>query len=359
MIYSTNRTASLGDTTIEVDVNESYFGAGSLVFMQEAAEDELALFENAIKSDIDEFLIGESAEELNALNEGFAQTAVNKIKELMRKFMEWLKAVTRSALARLSQFVQRDNASFCKTARKRLTTMKNVDNFKYTGKALKDAGTLDYSPQFDAIKEFEKLLNDAKAAKTLESAESIKKKVDEKAKEVKDIKLEDILDKYIYDEENGSFALVEKHLKFLESTSKEKVKDINKKCKELMSKASKISKDAEKAAKDIKDDEQAAEKNRLNTLAYIAGVIKTVGQMSISNDMKVTQKCIKVARAVVSKAMGATPKNESGIEYTEELVQAMIEADEYELDEAFEEMSESKCEKCDDDDDISDDDDEK
>ena len=50
MIYSTNRTASLGDTTIEVDVNKSYFGAGSLVFMQEAAEDELALFENAITS---------------------------------------------------------------------------------------------------------------------------------------------------------------------------------------------------------------------------------------------------------------------------------------------------------------------
>lgn len=73
MIYSTNRTASLGEITC--DVNESYFGIGAMSFMEESAQDELAIFEAAIKSDIDEVMIGESATELAALNEGFVQTA--------------------------------------------------------------------------------------------------------------------------------------------------------------------------------------------------------------------------------------------------------------------------------------------
>ena len=65
----------------------------------------------------------------------------------------------------------------------------------------------------------------------------------------------------------------------------------------------------------------------------------------------------KIARKVVAKAMGATPKNE-GFEYDEELTDAMIEAAEYEYDSAMEEMSEgSKCEECDDSDDDFDDDD--
>lgn len=65
--------------------------------------------------------------------------------------------------------------------------------------------------------------------------------------------------------------------------------------------------------------------------------------------MSVLKNVAKLARAVVAKAMGATPKNESFEEYDEELTDAMIEAANYEYDEALEEMSEATDEVADDD----------
>ena len=102
MIYSTNRTSSLGEQSI--DVNESYFGIGAQSFYQESAQDELSIFESAIKSDIDEVLIGESASELQALNEGFVAKApaavVDGERAKLEKYRETLVGIE-AALAKL------------------------------------------------------------------------------------------------------------------------------------------------------------------------------------------------------------------------------------------------------------------
>ena len=70
--------------------------------------------------------------------------------------------------------------------------------------------------------------------------------------------------------------------------------------------------------------------------AYKEGV-----QAFCNEQIHMIKESIKIARAVVTKAMGASPKNE-GVEYDEELIQATIEAFEYECDSAVEEMSEGK-----------------
>ena len=237
MIYSTNRTASLGEIT--VDVNESYFGAGALDFMQENAQDELALFEAAIKSDIDEVLIGESTSELEALNEGFIQNASNKIKEMMRKFIEWLKAVTRSAIAKLSQLLVRDNAKFVKIAKKKIQTMPNPGKFKYSGKGLPSNGR--YSPENistiigdnKGVKEDDSLYMKAKNAKSDAELEAIKKEIEdtlssskEDANDMRKSFDDEIKD---YDVEGKeAINVVQEHIKILDGLSKKSINDLKK-----------------------------------------------------------------------------------------------------------------------------------
>lgn len=348
MIYSTNRTTSLGDIT--VDVNESYFGAGSLDFMQENAQDELELFEAAIKSDIDECLIGESASELEALNEGFVQNASNKIKEMMRKFIEWLKSVMRSAIAKMSQIILGDNAKFVKQARKMLVTMKNKSDFKYSGKAL-DLSKLntEHKAEADARDKFNSLYVKAKEAKDEPAIKSVRDEL-EKAKEAfKDADMrKDFDENVLITVEDKGLDFVESHLKVLEDYGKKDLAKIKKEMKEAENKAKKIAKSAEDASKKYsKDDEN--EKNRLALMAECASAYRSASQTFTKDALYILKKAISVARSVVTKGMGATPKHE-GVEYTPELIEAMIETADFELDEALEEMSEGK--ECDDSDDI-------
>lgn len=343
MIFNTNRTMSLG--TIDVDVNESYFGAGALNFMQENAEIELELFEAAIKSDIDEVLIGESSYEIEALNEGFVKSAANKIKEIMKKFIEWLKAIIKSAYAKLSQITVKDNVKFCKIARAQL---RKNDEIKYKGKLIKDNGTdiEKIKKQVDSLK---MIWDKVKTSDDISELNKVKDEVESKKSSFKNIYSIEALEKEAFTEGEGGADLVERHIKFLESMAKDKLKKINKTCKEFEKFASKIASDAERDAN--KNDDES-KKNKFSALSTIASAIKEIGQLTVSNQLSILKKEIKVARAVVASAMRGS-KNE-GVEYTDELVDAMIETTNYELDEALEEMSEGK--ECDPDD-ISDDDD--
>ena len=345
MIYSTNRTASLSDD-ITVDVNESYFGLGALDFMQENAQDELALFEAAIKSDIDEFLIGESADELTALNEGFVQNAANKIKELMRKFIEWLKSITRSAIAKLSQLLVRDNEQFVKMAKTRISKMPNPGKFKYSGKALKLSDEKDkiengLKSKVESIKaKYDKAASES----SKEQLESLKSDVDKLVEEFNALNVrEDFNKQCVYDASDEGIGFVEKHLKVLEGASKKDLKGIKDDLKKFEKEAKDLAKKAEAKAK--KDEKDEVEKVRLSVMASIANSYKTCAQKYVSDSLYITKQNVKIARAVVAKAMGATPKNE-GFEFEEEFIDAMIEDANYEYDEALEEMSEAK--ECDD-----------
>lgn len=347
MIFNTNRTASLGD--IDVEVNESYLGAGSLYFMQENAEIEMELFESAVKSDIDECLIGESASELEALNENFVKNAASKIKEIMTKFIEWIKAISKSALAKLTQFIVRDNAKFVRIAEKRIITMKNTKDFKYTGLVIKNPGKVDVKKLTDALNVLKTAwknvggVNGVTVEATKTAIAGLKKTL-----------LEDnTTDVYFEKVENKGFDIIQPHVNFLKSASREQIKTIDKSCKEFMKFANDIIKESAKKEKENKDD---AKKEQLAAMSVSAAGIREIGQTIINKELALLKKQIKVARAVVTKAMGATPKSE-GFEYSEELIDAMIETANYELDDMLEEMSEgSDCKESDDvtDDDIDD-----
>lgn len=348
MIFNTNRTTSLGD--IDVEVNESYLGAGSLYFMQENAEIEMELFESAVKSDIDECLIGESASELEALNENFVKNAANKIKEMMTKFIEWIKAISKSALAKLAQFIVTDNAKFVRIAEKRIITMKDTKDFKYTGLVIKDPKKVN----MEKITGVTDALKKAWAAAGGDGAtvEATKATIaDLKKKLLEDNTADPNFEKV----ENKGFDIVQGHVDFLKKASREQIKEIDKSCKEFMKFANDIIKESAKKEKENKDD---AKKEQLAAMSVSAAGIKEIGQTIINKELALLKKLVKVARAVVTKAMGATPKNE-GFEYTEELIDAMIETANYELDDMLEEMSEgSDCEECkesDDDDDTDED----
>lgn len=344
MIYSTNRTASLGNDEFTVDVNESYFGAGALSFMQENAQDELALFEAAIKSDIDEALIGESAgEEITALNEGFVQNAGAKIKAMMVKFIEWLKSVMRSAVAKMTNLLNRDNAQFIKSAKKRISTMPNAKNFKYNGKALKLSEAKETTNATDGIKAF---YDKAASASSKEALDNIVKELDSKVDAFKEMNLRKAFqDTCVIDAKDESLTFVEAHLKFLEDKSKKQLAEIKKDMTSMEADAKKLAKEAEKKAKDYKGEDEI-ERNKLAVMAQAAAAYRNCCQSYVKDSLYILSQQIKIARAVVTRAMGASPKNE-GFEYTEELIDAMIESADFEYDEALEEMSEGKdCDDC-------------
>ena len=297
------------------------------------------MFEAAIKSDIDEVLIGESASELQSLNEGFVQNAVNKIKEMMKKFIAWCQAVIRSAFAKLSSLLVRDNAKFAKLASKHIATMKNKDKFKYTGKIVTH---VDQISTF--IGTFGKTCDSLVTAVDVKSIDE--KSVDSKIKDVEDLAAKLTKDKLIPDftEEvtDAKIDIVQGQIKVLDVLSKKSIKDVKGEFNKAIKGANDVIKRVSKM--EGKDD---AEKEKIAACSRLASAYKTNTQKMLVSIMGLIKTLAKIARGVVARAMGATPKNE-GVEFDEELNEALIEAVEYEYDEALEEMSEGKCEDCED-----------
>ena len=364
MIYSTNRSMSIGD--IDVDVNESYFGAGALNFMQENAQDELALFESAIKTDIDEVFIGESAYELEALHENFVERTINKIKEIVKKFIEWLRGVTRSAIAKLSQLLVRDNKNFCKIARRQIAKMRNGSKFEYSGKTLNFAKLPEFvdAEKVTAEKKLEN--NDSiytrlSNAKKMEELTPIEEDLNrEKENSSKTTSLEDSFDKECVNEDGEIKGIdpVKQYIEYLEGMDSKYLKKLKAKLKSAERKAKEKEKRAERAVKNDKSKDDEASKFKTKQLSLMAEALtfeREETQALVKSVLYAIKQSCKIARAVVAKAMGASPKNE-GFEYTPELVQAMIESADWDYDEALEEMSEAS--DVDDIDDEFDDDDE-
>lgn len=339
MIYSTNRTSSLGGSNLnEIDVNESYFGIGAQDFYQECAQDELSIFEMAIKSDIDEALIGESSYELQALNEGFFESAKKKITEMMEKFKAWIAAVARSAFAKLYALLVRDNEKFVKMAEKQIVKMPNRDKFKYTGK-LVTAGL----GIFDTwAKSIDGLADAAKdKSMTLEKAEA-KIKDCENAK----VELDAAVKLCTKDVTDAKLDEVKSQLEVLKKLSKKDIKSAKDSMKKNINKANEIIKNIKNEKEP--DGEDTELKDNFAARSKLASAYKSNAQELLKSSMSLMKTLAKIARKPIAKAMGATPKNE-GVEFDEELNDALIEAVEYEYDSALEEMSEGcKNEESDD-----------
>lgn len=321
MIYGTNRIASIGE--VEVDVNESYFGAGSLFFVQECAEDELALFEMAIKSDIDEVVVGESAYELEALNENFAESAVNKIKEIMKKFKEWIVGFMRSKLAALTNFIVRDNAKFVKAAKSQISKLKGT---KHTVKC-KYLDAEGFNKILDAAEKVAKI----KEAKDIEKAEYVEG--------ADDMKLEDI----IKEEKELDYSEVARHLDWLAERPNTSVKTLKKSLKAALSNADKFVKDAEKSQRENKEDNK---KEELAAKVKAATKYRDYTHKVCTLAISAIKNAIKIARRVVTMFISVGAKNKDGVATKAAneavLVEAMLEADEFELDEELEQMSEAE-----------------
>lgn len=337
MIYSTNRTSSLGGSNLnEIDVNESYFGIGAQDFYQECAQDELSMFEMAIKSDIDEALIGESTYELEALNEGFIESAKKKIIDMMEKFKAWLAAVTRSAFAKLSALLVRDNVKFANVAKKHIPTMKNRENFKYTGKIVEQ---ITLATNWDAS--LEKLKAAAENEKiTMKEVEDLIKECNDSAS--KD-SLENLVKASTKDAKDEGYGILQSQIDALEGLSKKYIGSVKKGIKDNINEANKII----SSIKKLKSDDEK-EKDNIAARGKAVSAYKANCQAMIKVEMSLLRTLGKIARKPIAKAMGATPKNE-GVEFDEELNDALIEAVEYEYDNALEEMSEGCKNESDDD----------
>ena len=340
MIYSTNRTSSLGGSNLnEIDVNESYFGIGAQDFYQECAQDELSIFEMAIKSDIDEALIGESSSELEALNEGFFESAKKKIIEMMEKFKAWIAAVTRSAFAKLYALLVRDNEKFVKMAEKQIAKMPNRDKFKYSGKVVEhgaDKALDDWATKIDGL---------AKAADnheiTMDKAENLIKECENAKKS-----LDDAVKECTADVKDAGTDVVKDQINQLKTLSKKDLKDTKDKLKKDINTANTIIKNIKSEKEPDGKDEKL--KDNFAARSKLASAYKLNAQELLKVEMSLLKTLAKIARKPVAKAMGATPKNE-GVEFDEELNDALIEAAEYEYDNALEEMSEGcKNEESDD-----------
>lgn len=345
MIYSTNRTSALSESALDANVNESYFGIGAQDFYQECAQDELSIFEMAIKSDIDEALIGESSYELEALNEGFIESVKKKIIEMMEKFKAWIAAVSSSAFAKLTALLVTDNEKFVKVAEKQIAKMPNRDKFKYTGKLVNGGvEVLD-----DWIKLTDGLADAAKdKSMTMEKAEA-KIKACEDAKK----SLEDAVKECTKDVTDAKFDIVKGQLEVLKKLNKKDLKSSRDSMKKNIGTANTIIKNI-KAEKEP-DEKDAAAKDNFAARSKLAAAYKANAQELLKASMSLMKTLAKIARKPIAKAIGATPKNE-GVEFDEELNDALIEAAEYEYDNALEEMSEGcKNEEADDDSDPEDD----
>ena len=344
MIYGTNRTASLGN--ISVGVDSRYFGEGAFAYAQECAQDELAMFEAAIKSDIDEAIltregyVGESAE-LVALNENFITSAMEKVKKMMKKLIAWIESVMRSAFAKLTQLVVRDNGKFCKIARKQIMKMKNSSKFEYNGKAV-DAGALEEAVD-DIFATYDGLEN-----KFSDNAKINIKDFEDAEKKMDDLSLSDLTDKVVIEVDDKPLSFINDQLSFLEKHAKKNMQDLKKAYDKAKKGANKIYNDAVKAENKLKSDAKEEEKTAASDCTKAAAIFKQCTQKACSMALQLLTKAIKAARSAVSKAMGATPKNESFI--SAELIDAMNESVLLEYDEALEEMSEGgDCEDTDED----------
>ena len=234
--------------------------------------------------------------------------------------------------------------------------MKGIDNmadFKlYTKKEVAENG----KNEVERIKSVKNLYDSIGSGMT---AEQFKARMEQIKENSEKLSVSDSLKELVDENAEGGLDLVQRHLEMLEKLGKSEMKNIRKAMDQAKKDAASIAKDAKSLADKTSDDKNATEdaKKEANLKAEAAALFKTYIQRSTTYQLQMIKAQAKICRAVVAKAMGATPKNE-GFEYDEELTDAMIEAAEYEYDSAMEEMSEgSKCEDCDDSDDDFDDDD--
>ena len=332
MIYSTNRTQSLGDVTVAA--NENYFGNGYLDFVQECYEDELAIFENAIKSDIDEFI--SEGSDLQAVTEAFVEKAKEQLEKLMQKFLEWIESVKTSVIKKFDEVYNKSVILKVKELTEKFNKLKG--DTKFTGKALlADSKYIDWlDTVFDSIKKSNSVvLNPTKEdIKTIESGLENVKKLNSKALDSYLVELKDKSAKEVFDYQ----------VKIIESV-KNNIQGLRNILNDEKTAAKQILKESKKNKKESEDKDTAALK------VQAASTYRTLCVESL----KVTMKML---RAIISKALDTMvliikqnkASVEEGVELDVDMLDLATESFIYEMEASLQDFSEGcKHEECDDD----------
>lgn len=337
MIYSTNRTESLGDVTI--NANESYYGFGYLGFVQECYEDELSIFESAIKSDIDEAMIGESGD-LTALNESFTKQAKEQITKLMTKFIEWIESVKTAVLAKFDK--EFSKAVTYRT--KDLTSKFNKlnDSVVFTGKAFASNDVLAFGDKlYGAISECKSIVT---GQPTKEDVEKINAKL-KAVKETDSKTLESALSEY---KEAPAKKVFDTQVKIINDT-KGIISTVRKNLSEEKDVAKQILKDAKKAGKEAEDKDASALK------VQAASAYRTLCVETLKTTMKLVRGIIYKAlstMAAIIKQNSKAVKEDTNVEDID-MVEVATEAAIYEMEEILE--GKDCCDDCEEDEDSDDD----
>lgn len=332
MIYSTNRTQSLGDVTVAA--NENYFGNGYLDFIQECYEDELAIFENAIKSDIDEFI--SEGSDLQAVTEAFVEKAKEQLAKLMQKFLEWIESVKTSVIKKFDEVYVKSVNLKVKELTEKFNKLKG--DTKFTGKAFTSNEPLAIG---------DKMFNDILDCKqfvlgqpTKENVESIEAKV----KNVKDIDKKSLDSSLVELKDKSAKEVFDDQVKIINSV-KGIIETVRKALAEEKTVAKQILKDCKKAKKESEDKDAAALKMQAAS-AYRTLCVET---------LKVTMKMLRV---IISKALDTMvliikqnkASVEEGVELDVDMLDLATESFIYEMEASLQDFSEGcKHEECDDD----------
>ena len=337
MIYSTNRTESLGDVTISA--NENYFGAGYLDFVQECYEDEQAIFESCIKADIDECLVKESTD-LEALNEAFVSKAKEQLAKMMQKFIEWIESVKKSVMKKFDTEFSKAVTYRVKDLQKKAKDL-NADA-KYTGKAFDSTAPLEIG---------DKLFNNIISCKSIVTGNPTKEdveKIQDFLKTVKEMDKKSSIEDGLTDVKDfDAKKVIDDQVKIINDT-KGIISTVRSTLDQEKAVANQLRKEAKKAGKDTEDKDAAALK------LQAASAYRTLCVETFKVSMKLVRSIIYKALGVMEAAIKQNKKAvKEGTEVVEEfdMSDIIFEAAMYEVEASLEDFTEGKdCDDCCDDD---------
>ena len=371
MIFSGNRTSLYAYNENDIVANTDYFGeAGAQQIMAENYRNDFAIFEGLLLNDFQELALGESVEEIEALQEASMQDYIDRIKEFLHKVWEKIKGLFKTFIAKLNIFITKDNKKLVNKYRKSLVG-KDLSKMKYKyadrkvsyetlsaniGKLFEDLKNFCKSPINAALKDKDEIEDNEYIDKLLSSV------IDGSTTD-KDFRKD--FHEYVFDDEEEKEGLnnlrdiedilvkSSKTIDKIKKAEKEVNKNFSATLSHIDSLKGKLSKEKDKYV-DGNEFKKAMDKDNGSALSSInkqgTHKVDNVGQYLnlihtlciksqsattkyVSALMAETKFEIKQARAVYSKAITFNPK---AVKESATMLEAVGEASDYEIESLFE-----------------------
>jgi hypothetical protein len=361
-VYSANRVSSFGGIDPDTIVaNENYTNTiDAELILIESHQNDMAIFEAVLANDFAEAVAMNEGtlleSELSAITEGSVGDFFNKIKEFLKKVWEKIKGIFKAFMVKLTSVITKDNKEFVNKY-KADVLKKDLSKMKYKYAKPIPGAAITVKDDVD-----EALINSLKG----KSAEEVNKIVEDRVED--DKLLEDLLSASIGDkstsaadyakdahehlyedveEEEGlptsllstiiselttakdSIKKVTDEQKRIDKIFSDKIKNVERRQKEIVAGYSDIKDDKMKAANKAKQDNKMAQ---ANAEYKIVQVFQNAATKAVAAELEGVKYGIKQFRAIFAKAAAYNPKakNESAV-----LEEAVYEAAEYEVESLF------------------------